>query len=261
MLFVLAKLVWALMRPSSVLLLLCVFGTMLHRRRWGFRALLLGVGGLTVVSVVPIDRWLMAPIEDRFPRPAAPAHVDGIIVLGGAVDTARTIEHGIPALNAAAERMTAFVGLARRYPNARLVFTGGSASLFKNAVTEADVARALFTDLGVVQDRMTYENQSRTTFENATETYRLMQPRPGEVWLLVTSANHMPRAVGVFRRVGWPVVAWPVAYKTPPLEDYFQFGPLGDHLVGVDLSVHEWIGLLAYYLTGRTETLFPAPLP
>ncbi len=261
MLFILAKLVWALLRPSSILLLLCMFGTLCRGRRWGFRALVAGVGGLVVVALVPLDRWLMAPLEDRFPQASPPAHVDGIIVLGGAVDTRRTIEHGIPALTSAAERMTAFAGLARRYPQARLVFTGGSGEILKKSITEADVARALFTDLGVPQERMTYENQSRTTYENAIETRRLMQPKPGEVWLLVTSANHMPRAVGVFRRIGWPVVPWPVAYKTPPLEEFFQLGPVGDHLVGIDLSVHEWIGLLAYYLTGRTEALFPAPSP
>ena len=261
MLFVLAKFVWALLRPSSVLLLLCVFGTLLHRRRWGFRALILGVSGFVAVAVIPVDRWLMAPLEERFPRMPAPAHVDGIIVLGGGVDTARTLEHGIPALTAAAERMTAFAGLSRRYPEARLVFTGGSGALFENGLTEAEVARMLFTELGIPPARVVYEDQSRTTFENAVLTRRLVNPQPGEVWLLVTSANHMPRAVGVFRHVGWPVMPWPVAYKTPPMGDDIQFGPLGDHLVGVDLAVHEWAGLVAYYVTGRTETLFPAPTP
>ena len=263
MLFVLAKMLEVVANPGAILLLLCVAGTLLctfGRRRWGLRALYAGVGGFVLIAVLPIDRWMIAPLEDRFPQVAAPpAHVDGIIVLGGAVDTERTQERGIPALNWAAERMTAFAGLARRYPQAKLVFTGGSGAFRPGSLKETDVARALFTDLGVDQSRMIYEDKSRTTFENAEQTRRLVNPKPGEVWILVTSANHMPRSVGVFRHVGWDVLPWPVGFKTPPRRGVPILGSLAGHLNVVDLAFHEWLGLLAYYLTGRTDTLFPGP--
>jgi uncharacterized SAM-binding protein YcdF (DUF218 family) len=263
MLFLLAKFFEVVGHPSEILLLLCVAGTVLcmrGSRKWGLRAVYAGVGGFVLIAVLPIDRWMIAPLEDRFPRMIVPpAHVDGIIVLGGAVDTERTMEHGIPALNWAAERMTAFAGLARRYPDAKLVFSGGSGALLAEHLKETDVARALFIYLGIRQDRMTYENLSRTTFENAEISRRLVNPKPGEVWILVTSANHMPRSVGVFRHVGWKVLPWPVAYKTPPARSFPAFGPFPGHLSVVDLAFHEWLGLLAYYLTGRSDELFPAP--
>ena len=263
MLFVLAKILEGIARPSAILLFLCIAGTVLcalGRRRWGLRALYAGVGGFVLLAALPIDRWMIQPLEDRFPPARGlPAHVDGIIVLGGAVDTDRTAEHGIPALNSAAERMTAFAGLARRYPEARLVFTGGSGALLPGTLTEADVARALFLELGVDQQRMIYEDASRTTFENAEFSRKLVNPKPGEVWLLVTSANHMPRSVGVFRRLGWPVQPWPVAFKTPSKRGYAILAPLYSHIQIAELAFHEWLGLLVYYLTGRSDTLFPAP--
>ena len=263
MLFILAQIFGLLISPSEILLLLSVVGTVLcalGRQKWGLRALYAGVGGFVLIAVLPIDRWMIEPLEDRFPRVTSPpAHVDGIIVLGGAVDTARTVEHGIPALTWAAERMTAFAGLARRYPDAKLVFSGGSGELSPHRLKETDVARALFTELGVDQKRMIYEDASRTTFENAENSRRLVNPQPGEVWILVTSANHMPRSVGVFRRVGWNVLPWPVAFKTPPGHTPAVLSPFPGHLNVVELAFHEWLGLLAYYLTGRSDGLFPGP--
>ncbi len=263
MLFILGKIFELIIRPSTILLLLSLAGTVLcarGRRRWGMRALYAGVGGFTLIAVLPIDAWVMAPLEERFPQVIAPpAHVDGIIVLGGAVDIKRTMAHGIPALNWEAERMTAFAGLARRYPQARLVFTGGSGALQAEGLTEADIARQLFTDLGVDQDRMVYESASRTTYENAEYSRRLIRPKPGELWILVTSANHMPRAVGVFRHVGWDVLPWPVAFKAPPEWTLGSFSLFPAHLQVVDYAFHEWLGLVAYYVTGRSDTLFPGP--
>ena len=263
MLFLIANILGAFSNPSQILFLLTVIGTALialRRRRWGSRILYLGVGGFVLLAVLPIDRWLIAPLEDRFPQVTSPPpHVDGIIVLGGAVDVQRTVDHGIPALSWAAERMTTFAALARRYPDARLVFSGGSVELTPGAMTESEVARALFTELGVDQKRMIYENTSRTTFENAENSFKMVAPKPGEVWILVTSANHMPRSVGVFRRVGWNVLPWPVGFKTPPSQSDIGVGYLVNRFAIIDLAFHEWVGALVYYATGRSDEFFPRP--
>jgi uncharacterized SAM-binding protein YcdF (DUF218 family) len=263
MLFLIAGIFGAFSSPSLVLLLLIVIGTVLlafRRQRWGSRILYIGVSGFVLIAVLPIDRWMIAPLENRFPQVISPpAHVDGIIVLGGAVDVQRTVDRGIPALNWAAERMTTFAALARRYPAAKLVFSGGSVESTPGAMTESEVARALFTELGVDQSRMIYEDTSRTTFENAENGFKLVNPKPGEVWILVTSANHMPRSVSVFRRVGWKVLPWPVAFKTPPSRSVAGLGYFVNHLAIVDLAFHEWVGALVYYVTGRSDELFPSP--
>ncbi|HEX3983078.1 MAG TPA: YdcF family protein, partial [Acidisoma sp.] len=188
-----------------------------------------------------------------------PPSVTGIIVLGGAVETELSAARGLPSLNAAAERMTSFVTLARHYPQARLAFTGGNGNLIHTEMMEADVARELFDDLGLADRHVIYESRSRTTYENVEDLKALAKPQSGEIWLLITSAWHMPRSVGIFRRAGWPVVPYPVGYKTAPGALMAFRGTFPERLELADLAVHEWIGLTAYWLMGRTSALFPAP--
>jgi uncharacterized SAM-binding protein YcdF (DUF218 family) len=262
--FVLGKLVGMLASPGTLLLLCCVAGLFLTRRRrpspFGRFLLWLGIGGFVVVLLLPVDQWALLPLEDRFPQVAQPPeHVDGIIVLGGAVMPEMTADRGIPSLDDAAERMTAAVALARRYPTARLVFTGGQGALIPGAVMEADVARELLLSLGVPPDQLTMERNSRTTYDNAVMTKALVHPQPGQTWILITSAWHMPRSVGLFRAADWPVLPWPVGYKSS--HDLLLWLPstLANHLGLLDTAAHEWIGLVAYRLLGRTDALFPGP--
>lgn len=263
MIFLLSKLVGLLVRPSTILLLCCVVGLALSwrgRNRLGRWLLLVGVGGFVAVLLLPLDQWALLPLEDRFPQVAnPPAHVDGIVVLGGAMEPDITADRRIPSLNGAAERMTEGVTLARRYPNAKLVFTGGRGAVTPGRETEADAARALFIDLGVAPDRLVMESASRTTWDNAVFTRALVHPQPGEVWILVTSADHMARGVGAFRAVGWKVIGWPVGYKSG--HDLILWLPtsLGHRLGQLDEAVHEWAGLVAYWAMGRSSALFPGP--
>ena len=246
-----------------LLLLLGCLGLLLvifQRRRAGITCLSVSLGAFAAIAFLPLGSWLLAPIENRFPPPQTmPASVTGIIVLGGAVETAISAAHHMPALNAAAERMTSFVTLARRYPQAKLVFTGGNGELVHADLTEADVARQLFDDLGLADRGVIYEHRSRTTYENVRDMKALLKPQPGETWLLITSAWHMPRAVGLFQHEDWPVIPYPVGYKTGPGLVMAFRGSFPDRLELVDLAAHEWIGLTAYYLLGRTSALFPAP--
>ncbi|MCK8785116.1 YdcF family protein [Roseomonas sp. NAR14] len=271
--FALSKLLWMLLQPSNFLLLVSWAGLALiwlRRERpggrlrgylWGRRLLTLGLGGLAFVILLPVGPLLLLTLESRFPIVAAPpARVDGIIVLGGAVETELTAEWGLPSLNAAAERMTTFATLARRYPEARLVFTGGSGLLLPGAVSEAQVARALFDGLGIAPGRVLYEDRSRNTHENAAFSRALVRPAPGETWILITSASHMPRSVGIFRRQGWAVLPWPVAFKSGRrLATLWDGAAPGRRLGDLDWAVHEWVGLIAYRLLGRTDALFPGP--
>ena len=150
--------------------------------------------------------------------------------------------------------------MARRYPDARLVFTGGSANVKQDGLDEARGVRDLWLSLGVPEARMMFEDKSRNTFENATMTRDLVHPKPGEVWLLVTSAGHMPRSMGIFRRIGWPLVAYPVDYRTfGDARDYKISWNALDALKRLESGLHEWVGLVAYRLSGKTDTLFPAP--
>jgi uncharacterized SAM-binding protein YcdF (DUF218 family) len=262
LLFVLSKLLWIVLRPGTFALLLILAGVVAlwRGRRWGRWPATVGLGFYFAVLLLPIHVWVQRPLEDRFPRPAeAPAHVDGVVVLGGAVEQDLTEAHGIPALNGAAERMTEPVALMRRYPDARLVFTGGQGALLHGGLTEADVARRLWAGMGVPPGRMLFETAARNTHENAELSHALAAPKPGETWLLVTSASHMPRSVGVFRRAGWTVVPWPVNYTTGDTAAILFNASLPARLMGFEWGLREWLGLAAYRAMGRTDALFPAP--
>jgi len=256
--FIAAKLLSFLAEPGTDLVLLILLGLIfadIFRWRRGRAFAWLGALGLVALAMLPVDDWLTAPLEARFPSVhAMPERIDGIIVLGGAVDPEMTARHGMPALGDAAERVTTFVSLARRYPDAKLVFSGGSGHLL-GGPPEADAAARLFADLGLDPDRVLFERESRDTYENAVDSLRLATPKAGETWVLITSATHMPRAVGVFRKVGWPVLPWPVGYKSGE----WHPGGLAGVLRNLGTALHEWIGLAAYYARGRTDALFPGP--
>lgn len=250
-----------LLHPSILLFLLCMVGLLccLVRKSRGLgRAMLLLAAASVVIIALPPGNWPLEILEDRFPEPIAlPSHVDGIIVLGGAINLGVSAEHGVPSLKAGSDRMTTFLALARHFPEAKLVFTGGVAAA-PGAVRESDVARDLFAGLGLDSDRVTFERHSQTTWENALLSKRLVQPEAGEIWLLVTSAVDIPRAVGCFRHVGWSVMPWPAGYQVA--RNRYQFIPsLSGNLANLDWATHEWIGLIYYKLRGWTDTWFPGP--
>jgi uncharacterized SAM-binding protein YcdF (DUF218 family) len=261
MFFVLSKFLAPLENPGDILLLMLGVGVILSwfrpPRRLGVSIIAIVTFLFFVITLLPAYVWVAAPLENRFTvaRPL-PSQLDGIIVLGGAVNPIVTAERGLPALNADAEEMTEFVSLAKAYPHARLVFSGGNSGLFnRKSLSEAAVAKLFFQQQGLDTRRIIFEDRSRNTYENALFSKEIIRPKPEEVWLLVTSALHMPRAVGVFRKVGWPVLAVPVAYKTSDIPGH----DFALNLSIIDAAAHEWLGLLAYWGTGKTDTLIPSP--
>ena len=262
MFFLLSKILVPLETPSDLLLLLLLLGLLItpfaRFRRTGMTIVTLVTLAFLSIALLPVADWLTSPLENRFPQPRnLPGHVDGIIVLGGAIDPLTTAQRGIPSLNTRAERMTEFLRLARKYPDAKLVFSGGSGhfSFHLPVFTEADAARLFFTQQGLDASRILFENRSRNTYENVIFSKALVHPLTGQTWLLVSSAADMPRSIGIFRKAGWPVVAVSVAYKSGSPNSYV----LGDNLSQLDHGLHEWLGLVVYYLTGKTDALFPAP--
>ncbi len=206
------------MLPSNFLFLIGLAGLALLATRWRRAGLRLLVGSFVVLvlaGVLPVGSLLNHTLEQRFPPwDAARGAPDGIVVLGGAIGSALSRYYGTTQLTDSAERVTVIPALARAYPNARIVYSGGDASLFANHGREADFLYPLLDSFGVPRERVTLENRARNTYENALFTKELVQPKPGERWLLVTSAGHMPRAIGCFRRVGFPVEAYPVDWHS-----------------------------------------------
>ncbi|ABQ36640.1 MULTISPECIES: YdcF family protein [Bradyrhizobium] len=261
MFFVLSKTLGLLALPTNFMIVLGLLGVVLMLTRFavfGRRLVVAAMLLLAVLGLTPLGSLMLSPLESRFPKwdPAKGAP-DGIIVLGGPVDPDLSIMYGMPVTVAGADRLIQAAALARRYPNARIVFTGGSANLISTDAREADVAADILLSLGVAKERLTLERESRNTYENAVFSKAMVAPKPGERWLLVTSAFHMPRSVGLFRKAGFPVEPYPVDWRVGRVLDVDGVSLLG--LRRADIAVREWVGLVAYRLRGRIDDLFPAP--
>jgi len=263
--FYVSKFLWFFAQPSNAILLLLFAGAVMLWSRWtrlGRRLVLLAAFLLFVTGLTPLGHMLILPLEERFARAdlsrgAAP---DGIVILGGAQDMSIRNARGVVTVNEAAERLVEAVLLARRFPDARILFTGGSGGLFERHMSEAEGAAMLLMNLGVARERLLLETAAQNTYQNAQYSEELARPRPGSRWLLVTSASHMPRAMGSFRTAGFVIEPWPVDYRTRGRKDFWRFFPKpSEGWRRVDNAVREWAGLLAYRLTGRTDTWFPGP--
>jgi len=263
MYFVLSKILGFLAIPSNLVIGFGILGALLLRTRFARAGWRLVIGSLILSAIMglsPLGNVLILPLEQRFPAwnsaGDAPA---GIIVLGGAVTPDVALARNEVALNEAAERMTAAVELARRYPDARIIFSGGEAGLIYGG-NESEAALRLFERLGLPRERVISEDRSRNTLENALFSKQIAMPKPGERWLLVTSAYHQPRAVGMFRKVGFAVEAYPVDWRTRGPQDAFRpFPTMGEGLRRTDTAMREWGGLILHWLLGNTSELFPGP--
>jgi uncharacterized SAM-binding protein YcdF (DUF218 family) len=265
MFFVLAKVLGFFALPSNVFVALGLIGILLQATRFARIGLKLTAAGLVLLALfgwTPLGNMLILPLEQRFPAwTDGGRRPDGIVVLGGVFDTPVSQARGEVALTDAAERVTVVAELARTYPNARIVFSGGSGRLMGQEAPESDLAVRLFATLGIPASRVQVDERARDTLENAVFSKAVAAPKPGERWLLVTSAYHMPRSIGAFRRAGFAVEAYPVDWRTRgPVDVTRPFDVLADGLKRSDTAMREWIGLVTYWITGRTSELFPGPL-
>lgn len=267
MFYVISKTIWFFAQPSSAMTILLVLGLMLSgtRRfaRGGRRLAWTGAVLLIVCGLGPVANIVILPLEQRFPAqhgrlPAAP--VTGIIVLGGYEDGRISSARGTLTLNEAAERFTETALLAHRLPGIPVVISGGSAVFVLDEKPAAQSLAEYLRGIGIAAERIKLEDQSITTYENALFSRRLLSPKPGQRWILVTSAAHMPRAAGAFRHQGFEIIAWPADFRTKDAGDRLRtFSGIPAGLKRLDEAVMEWAGLVAYRTLGRSDTLFPAP--
>lgn len=256
MFFWLSKALWTFADPANFLLLLALFGVVLMWlgvTRSGRALVSFVVALLLLISVVPVGGYMLAALEARFPAAPDPADVDGIIVLGGALDAASYYANRGSGYTGSIGRIIEAARLARRHPSARLIVAGGPE--LASGHSEAEAARDLLGELGVASDRIELETKSRNTSENAEFVKRIADPRRGQHWLLVTSAFHMPRAMGCFRAAGFPIEAFPVDFQYGA--EAFPRFDLFDGLSEIKYAIHEYVGLFVYWVSGKTETLLP----
>ena len=254
--FIASKTIGMAARAETWLLLAIALGLIaLYRNRlrqakfW----LTLSFAAILLLTMFPLGDVLLARLEGQYPASPPVTDVADIIILGGDEDLDAYRKWGGTEVNEAAERLIAAVTLSRQFPDAKLIYTGGTASLGGDANPQdpSIMMRDAWIALGVGPERITLEQASRNTAENARMTLALIHPTPGQTHLLVTSAFHMPRSVETFQRNGWTgIVPWPVDFRSGRLGQ----GPgwkLDKNLTALNTALKEYAGLLAYWITGQ----------
>lgn len=258
--FLLSKLLGMMIRVETVLLLMIGAGLLLGLRRPRRGRMWIGAAwlGFLLIAIFPLGNQLLRPLEARFSAHPHLDDVDAIIVLGGGADPATSAHWGDATLNEAGERYLAAIMLAHRFPEARLLFSGGSGRVIGTLRSEAAVARDILVQGGVAPSRIRLESGSRTTAENARLLRAMIaQGQGGGRQVLVTSAYHMPRAMGSMCSAGWRgLVAWPTDYRTSSFAEGVGWN-LQANLQDLNAGIKEWVGLLGYYATGRSSELMP----
>ncbi|MGB3900854.1 MAG: YdcF family protein [Mesorhizobium sp.] len=263
MFFILSKVFGFFIQPlnfSILLLSIALLAVMVRRRRLAVAGMGIAFFLLAMAAWTSLGALMLTPLEERYPKPPFPAEVAGIVVLGGGFEGAINLARGGYELNSSGDRFVETAILARRYPQARIVVSGGTGALLLEGEDDASTAQRLLTALGVAPERLVLEHRSRNTYENAVFTHDMVSPKPGETWLLVTSAFHMPRAKALFDKVGFATLPWPVDYRTTGREGISLFSDnAADSVQKTTLAIREWIGLVAYWLSGKIDTPFPGP--
>lgn len=246
---------WWIINIDLLFVLFLILGVLLlffRRNKWGKRFLVLSSGGFLVFAIIPIGLWTFENLENRFPKGGTlPPSAKGMILLGGCFDKMTTLARRETAYNLAAGNFIRFVELARENPNLSLVYTGNA--------FEIETAKKAFQALGIDLSRVQFAEPAKDTKENASRTKELLNPNPADQWVLVASAYHMPRSIGLFRKTGFNVIPYPVDYHTPGHYEMWFFLGLKLNLDAWQVSSREWLGMVINYLMGRSDKIYALP--
>lgn len=253
--------------PSSLFLTLSLAGLACLAagfRRGALVSLTPGLVGVLAFGVTSLSEVLIAPLVARFP-PVDLASAEapfGLIVLGAGLNEVYASHTGVPLeLEEGGEAVQVAALLARRYPEARTIVSGGGSAWAPPPLRAADGMRRVLMELGVPAERIRIDAGSQTTIQRVENTLRLVGTDRDRTWWVITPAHRMPRVIGVYRHLGFDPVPYPIDFqRMPPFSLTYLYG-LTDGFALTDAGAKEWLGLTLYDLTGKTDTLFPGPIP
>ena len=265
MFFAASKIFWSLIQPLNALCLIALLGFLIRLRgKWehtGQALMNFALGAILIFGILPVGPLLMTYLERQYPAPESlPAKIDGIIVLGGAFEASAGAKSGQIVANDQIDRMFCFVDLAKKYPGAKLVFSGGPGDILNPSAMEGNDARRFFALTGLDKNKIIFEENSRNTFENVLHTMEMVDPKSSETWVVTTSAYHMPRTMGIFAQFRWPVTPYQCDPRTDG--DYKTVLKTLPSVTGnfskLNYALKELIGNAVYYFTGKSAYLIPA---
>ncbi|MCA0371164.1 MAG: YdcF family protein [Proteobacteria bacterium] len=250
-----------LINPTNVIVSLLCIGFIfmfLKRRALGATFFGLGLGCFILVGMMPLGPWALSFLENRFPVPQTlPQDAAGFIILGGSFDTPLASKRGATSYTRAGGRFYEALRVVSKAPTLPVLFSGGGVS-WPGVKSESQTAREILRDLHIPADRFLFEDKSKSTWENASQSFKLIHPQPQDKWILITSAVHMPRAVENFRRAGWHVIPFCVDYLGAPHVAWEPFA-IHKNITSWSHAMREIVSLMRDFALGRSKVFIAAP--
>ena len=259
MAFYFSKYFWLIFNPFNLFIFIIFFALIINFFSKGFLNKILFFlifVSFIITGVMPTGKYLIYTLEKEFhDKIILPDKIDGILILSGASNPELTEEFNQINLSGSVERLTESIQLINQYPLAKIIFSGGSGTLKKFSLTQGEVVKMLFNNFDIDTSKIIFELNARNTYENILLSKKIANPMPSENWLLVTSAFHMSRAMNVAETLEWTFIPFAVDFKVS--KNFFWLPSLNffENMNTFQFSSHEWIGLLAYYLMGRSNKI------
>ncbi|MDC3021755.1 YdcF family protein [Pelagibacteraceae bacterium] len=258
--FYLSKIIWLILNPFNLFIFITLFSISLYffnLRRLSLIIFLINFVFIAFISFLPIGSYLIYNIEKEYHSYIQPPEqVDGILILGGATNPILYNEYDQISLNGSSERLVESVFIIKKFDKAKVIFSGGSGIVNRPDFDHAQVAKSFYKKIGIEIDRIIFEDNSRNTYENIMYSKKIANPKLNENWLLITSASHMKRALLIADKNNWKLIPYAVDFKN--IKD-FKLIPNLKLLTNLNSFQHgsrEWLGLVSYYLMGRTDKIF-----
>jgi len=261
MFFYLSKIFWTFFNPINLLVILLLIGIFfqLIRKKIYKRIYQINLILFFLIVFFPTGTFLLWKLENTYPKQEIINNdIDGVLILGAGIDEFMTHEYKQMILNDRIERITESAKIIKKFPNAKIIYSGGNGTFSKPELGSDEVANIFYKQLGVNTDRIIFENKSRNTYENFIFSKKFIDTDE-EKWLLITSAYHMKRAMSVAKKLNLNLIPYPVDFTLQ--KDFkwkFWYHKINFlyNMNNFQLASHEYIGLIVYYLTKKSKITY-----
>jgi len=258
--FYLSKIIWLVLNPFNIYIfftLLTIILYLFNFKKISITIFLINTLFLFIICFFPIGNYLIHQIEkEYYLHIDIPEKIDGVLILGGATNPLMFKEFKQISVNESSERLIESVYIIKQFKNSKVIFSGGSGIINRPDLGHSQVAKSFYKKMGVQDNRIIYEDNSRNTYENILFSKKIANPKKNENWILITSASHMKRAILIGSKHNWNFVPYAVDFKTTKKYKLSPNLSLLSNLNSFQQGSHEWLGLISYFLMNRTNRIF-----